>query len=144
MFMILMLAFLAFAIPAVQAHTLYLKDVRNWSGSGYPRAPSVAIGNIDADPALEIVTGNQYWDGTRWQAQLAVWDGSSAFALSFQGGRTWYWVGETDITSVAIGDVDRDGSMEIVTGGQYLDGIGYVAQLCVWDGATLTLEGVKT
>ncbi len=39
--------------------------------------------------------------------------------------------------------MDGDSQTEIVTGGDYNDGTRGVAQLCVWDGATLALETVK-
>ena len=50
-------------------------------------------------------------------AQLVVWGstGSSIKHLT-----TWYWTGNTTINSVALGDVDGDGQVEIVTGGSSL------------------------
>ena len=45
---------------------------------------------------------------------------------------TWYWVADTVIYAVAVGDVDGDGQNEIVTGGWFDDGTRRVAQLCVW------------
>ena len=46
------------------------------------------------------------------------------------------------INSVAVGDVDGDGQVEVVTGGFYDDGVRNVAQLCVWSGSSLVLENV--
>jgi hypothetical protein len=63
--------------------------------------------------------------------------------MSLENVRTWYWIFNTTIQSMAVDDVDDDGSMEIVTGGYYDDSHD-VAQLCVWDGATLALENVQT
>jgi hypothetical protein len=120
--------------------SLALEGVRTWYWTGDTGIESVAIGDVDADPALEIVTGGWYYDGTRYQAQLCVWDGAS---LALEGVRTWYWTGETSILSLDIGDVDADPALEIVTGGYYDDGTRYRAQLCVWDGATLALENVR-
>lgn len=64
-------------------------------------------------------------------------------ALTIQNVKTWYGTNNTSSNSVARGDVDSDGKTEIVTGGSYNDGTRNVAQLCVWDGATLALENVK-
>jgi hypothetical protein len=100
----------------------------------------VAVGDVDNDGSVEIVTGGDYHDGTRLATQLCVWDGAT---LALEGVKSWYWTSDTYINSVAVGDVDNDGSVEIVTGGAYWDGTGYNAQLGVWSGA-LALEGVQT
>ncbi len=65
-------------------------------------------------------------------------------ALTSKNVRTWYWNNDTNIRSVARGDVDGDGKVEIVTGGCYYESTRPVAQLCVWDGVTLALKNVKT
>jgi hypothetical protein len=65
-------------------------------------------------------------------------------ALTVKNIKTWYWTSDTQINSVAKGDVDGDGKTEIVTGGTYNDGTRNVAQLCVWDGATLALKNIQT
>ena len=64
--------------------------------------------------------------------------------LTLENVKTWYWTGDTSINSVAVKNVDGDSKTEIVTGGTYNDGTRSNAQLCVWDGATLTLKNVKT
>jgi hypothetical protein len=121
--------------------TLALENVQTWYWYSHTRINSVAIGDVDGDGAMEIVTGGYFDDGTRFVAQLCVWNGAT---LALENVRTWYWTDDTYINSVAVGDVDGDGAMEIVTGGRYNDGTRDVAQLCVWDGATLALENVRT
>ena len=65
-------------------------------------------------------------------------------SLVLEGVKTWYWEDDTYIRSVAYADVDEDGSVEIVTGGWYLEwGARWWAQLAVWDGATLSLEDAE-
>lgn len=125
--------------------SLALENAATWTmgvGSEWPLQyiESVVISDVDADGALEIVTGGYYYDGTRIVAQLCVFSGAT---LALENIVTWFWTSNTEIRSVAVGDVDSDGQKEIVTGGYYYDG-HYNAQLCVWNGATLALENVRT
>jgi len=120
--------------------TLALENVKVWYWNSNTYIKSVAIANVDADPALEIITGGAYFDGTRWIAQLVVWNGTTFAVKSLQ---TWYWTGNTDISSVVAGDVDNDGAAEIVTGGTFFDGTNNNGLLAVWTGSTLVLENVK-
>jgi hypothetical protein len=118
--------------------TRICEGVRTWYWTGDTRIASVAVGDLDGNGQMEIVTGG-YCYGS---AQLCVWDGAT---LALEGVRTWKWAESTEISSVAVGDVDGNGQMEIVTGGVYsVYSVGANAQLCVWDGATLALEGVTT
>ena len=84
---------------------------------------------MDADSWAEIVTGGFHFDGVRYVAQLCLWSGAT---LASEDVETWYWIDETVIRSVAVGSVDGDSNVEIVTGSSYLDGYRDVAQLCVW------------
>ena len=119
---------------------LALEDVQIWYWTGNTRINSVAVGDVDGDSELEIVTGGTFDDGSRPVAQLCVWNGAS---LALEDVQIWYWTGNTRINSVAVGDVDGDSELEIVTGGTFNDGSRTVAQLCVWDGASLALEDVQ-
>jgi hypothetical protein len=74
-------------------------------------------------------------------ALLHVWNGST---LGVERAVAWFWGGDTVVTSLAVGDVDGDGQGEIVTGGYYFDGVRTVAQLHVWNGATLAVKKVQT
>ena len=54
------------------------------------------------------------------------------YTLSCEDVGTWYWNDDARISTVAVGNVDGDGTVEIVTGGQCFDGTRYVAQLTKW------------
>jgi hypothetical protein len=120
--------------------TLAFEGVQPWLWGTGTVVNSVAVGDVDGDGQVEIVTGGYFNDGTKDVAQLVVWDGAS---LAVEGVQVWDWGYGTYISSVAIGDVDGDASVEIVTGGHYSNGVHWCAQLCVWSGATLSLENVQ-
>jgi parallel beta-helix repeat protein len=120
--------------------TLAVVGVQTWYWGGSTEINSVCIGDVDGDGASEIVTGGYYFDGTRNVALLHVWSAS----LSVERAVPWFWGGDTKALSVAVGDVDGDGKTEVVTGGYYFDGSEKVAQLHVWDGASLAVKDVKT
>ena len=92
---------------------------------------------------MEVVTGGHYYDGIRNVAQLCVWNGA---ALALEDVIAWYWTDDTDIRSIAVGNVDIMGVLdkEIVTVGSYSDGTHDSAQLYVWDASSLALEDVQT
>jgi len=124
--------------------TLALQKSTEWIWLGGQEILTVAIGDVDADGAVEIVTGGYTLLGFGHMAQLCVWNGAT---LALERHTEWNWASSTYVYSVAIGCVDGDGKAEIVTGGHiYASGTApyYTAQLCVWDGATLALETVKT
>jgi hypothetical protein len=120
--------------------SLAVKGVRTWYWGGSTEISSVCIGDVDGDGASEIVTGGYYFDGVRDVALLHVWNAS----LVVERAVPWFWGGDTKVLSVALGDVDCDGKTEVVTGGYYFDGLEKVAQLHVWDGASLDVKDVKT
>ena len=123
------------------ATTLSVENVVSWKWTNDTNAVCVAVGDVNGDGQNEIVTGGTYFDGSRWIAQLQVWNGTT---LVPENVITWYWGSDTQISSIAIGDVNGDSKNEIVTGGTYFDGTRYVAQLHVWNGATLAVEKVQT
>lgn len=111
-----------------------------WYWTGNTAINSVAVGDVDSDGQIEIVTGGSFFDGTRNIAQLVIWSGSS---LSVEKIQCWYWTNNTVINSVAIGEVDDDGQVEVVTGGFFNDGTRDVAQLVVWSGSNLAVERIQ-
>jgi hypothetical protein len=120
--------------------TLAVENVKNWYWTSDTQINSIAIGDVDNDGQIEIVTGGAYYDGNRWVAQLHVLNGAT---LAVENVKNWYWTSDTQINSVCIGNVDGEGQVEIVVGGAYFDGTRSVAQLHVLNGATLAVENVK-
>ena len=57
---------------------------------------------------------------------------------------SWYWTGNTVINSVGIGDIDGDGQIELVTGGQFNDGSRDIDQMAIWAGSSLAFESIKS
>ena len=84
---------------------------------------------MDGDGQAEVVTGGAYYDGSGYVAQLFVWNG---YDLALEDVAAWCWADSTFLVSVAVGDADSDGGLEILTGGGYYDGARYCAQLSVW------------
>ena len=120
-----------------KGNDLSVDNLKVWYWSGDTQINSIAIGDVDADGQTEIVTGGTFFDGMRNVAQLVVWTGSN---LAVDKLTSWYWSGDTQINSIAIGDVDADGQTEIVTGGTFFDGMRNVAQLVVWTGSNLAVD----
>ncbi len=138
---VLTVAFLSAAIMAAPASALISQNVTSWYWTSDTNVSAIATGDVNGDGQQEIVTVGWFLDGTRDNAQLAVWNAST---LSLINVVTWFWTAETQISSVAIGDVNGDGNMEIVTGGSYFDGSFCNSQLAVWNGNTLGLLNVVT
>ncbi len=123
------------------ASTLIAERVMFWYWTADTQISSVAIANITGGSALDIVTGGAYFDGTRWNAQLMIWNGST---LAVERVMTWYWTGNTGISSVAVANITGGSGLDIVTGGAYFDGTRWNAQLITWNGATLAVEKIMT
>ena len=115
---------------------LAVDRLTSWYWTGNTVINSVALGDVDGDGQMEVVTGGYFNEGTRNIAQLIEWNGAS---LAVDRLTTWFWNSNTGISSVALGDVDNDGKIEVITGGYFNDGIRNIAQLVEWNGPSLSL-----
>ena len=122
-------------------NTLGLINVVTWHWTGDTQISSVAVANITGTTGLSIVTGGAYIDGTRWNAQLAVWNGAT---MALQNVKAWFWTSNTYINSVAVANITGSSSLSIVTGGSFNDGTRLNSQLVVWNAANLALNNVVT
>ncbi len=110
-----------------------------WYTTGDTRSSSVACFDVDADSVPEIVSGGSNFDGSRNNAQLGffTWSGSSFASKELN---SWYNVSDTEIRSLAISDINSDGAIEVVTGGDANDGARLEAQITIWRGPTAIPE----
>ncbi len=118
------------------------------------RANSVYACDLNNDGTVEIITGGYKNNVTESSGQICVWHFNQN-ALTLQDSTEWKTVengygvgisgvamGNTMVSSIKVGDVDQDETLEIVAGGFTYDGEKVNAQLTIWnwDIQTLTLE----
>jgi hypothetical protein len=125
-------------ITVWNSETLAFERATGWYWTGDTVINSIALADVDADGVIEVVTGGNWNDGLRDNAQITVWNGQT---LAFERVTSWYWTNNTKINSVSLADVDKDGTIEVVTGGSWNDGSRDHAQITVWKGKTLAYEG---
>ncbi|MEM1540896.1 MAG: carboxypeptidase regulatory-like domain-containing protein [Candidatus Bathyarchaeia archaeon] len=128
----------------VEEHKEIIEPAYMWSSD--TRFYSVALGNVDNTTNTEIVVvGYGKFFGTLVHSLLIVlsWNGT---VMERKTG--WYWpdeAGESKFFDVAIGDVDKDGTAEIIAVGYWNTtsfGTGFHGALTIWNvtGTTLKLE----
>ncbi len=116
-------------------NTLAPVSYRDWLWGQDNVGNSLAAGDVDGDGAVEFVTGGSYYDNSRFNGQLVVWDAATLAAERFMG---WQSGQITQVFAVAVGDFGSGTS--IVTVGAYNDGTRNNAQLIHWSGATLAMN----
>jgi len=87
------------------------EQTASWETDSYPTA--IAFGNIDADDEQEVAIGRAGGTGTRY------WifdDAEHDHAPLLTSGSESYWHDGDEITAIAFGDVDGDGTDEIAIG----------------------------
>jgi hypothetical protein len=118
--------------------TLGVIGYAEWFTTNDTMISSLAIGDVNGDSVNEVVCGGSFYDNTIWNAQIVVWNCASTI-LTVQGYVSWHTTSNTDISSVAVGDVNKDTKQEVITGGSYFDNTRLNSQLAVWNGATLAV-----
>ena len=74
---ILSVAFLSAAILAAPTSALISQNAASWFWTSDTNASAIATGDVNGDGKPEIVTVGWFNDGTRANAQLAVWNAST-------------------------------------------------------------------
>ena len=124
---------------------LMLKKSVEWGVLNGASANSVYAIDLDNDGEIEIITGGYEGnvENSRGQIRIWRWDGEE---LSLKGSKEWCTIeegfgvdiagnplGNTVVNNVKCGDVDGDGTSEIITGGFTYDGEKVNAQLAIWN-----------
>ena len=135
-------------------NSLTLKKSVEWGAANSTIVNSVFVADLNGDVVKEIVTGGYANTLKNSSGQLRIWHWNghdfslianeewrlkdSGYGLTNAGGV----MGNTIVNNVKVGDVDGDGSPEIITGGFAYDGEKVDAQLRIWswNGQNLTLE----
>ena len=133
---------------------LALQKSVEWCVSNVTSVSSVFARDLDNDGRIEIVTSGYTYELRNSSGQLRVWH-YNVNGFSLKSSEEWRLVegvyglniaggiqGNTLVNNLKVGDVDSDGTPEIVTGGFAYDGENTNAQLRIWswNGENLLLE----
>ena len=89
--------------------------------------------NVDGDAAIEIITAEDFWDGTRYHSQLRIWNYTNG-NLYLENSIDWFLAGGGNrLYSTYALDIDGDSAIEILTAGYANDGTRDNSQLRIWN-----------
>ena len=122
---------------AVDFATLSVLDSTSWYWTGNTYVNSITVANITGSVGLSIIAGGSFNDGSRYNSVVHVlsWTTVSGFVVQQTG--YWFWISDTKVTSVTVGNFTGQSTYDIITGGSYYDGSRYVAQFMILNSITL-------
>lgn len=88
-----------------------------WQSAQSTHGYGLALSDLDGDGRAEIITGGFFNEGERERSELRVWR-YGAGELNVVARAVWGEHGKTRINGVAVGDLNGDGTLEIVTAGR--------------------------
>jgi hypothetical protein len=137
---LIIFSLLAFGFFDNTVNGLLSQNSTSWSNVGDTNSYSIAVGDVNADGVNEVISAGYFSDGSNWNGQLVVLNSGTLATIATT---TWRLGIDTNVAAVAIGDVDGDGAIEIVTAGSFFNGNAWIGQLIVWNGATLAVERIN-
>jgi hypothetical protein len=122
-----------------------------WNVASYTHGFGLAIGDLDGDQRPEIVTTGFLFDGTTEHGFVRTWNYDKSLVLRAETRLAGTAAASIRINDVAVGDLDGDGRVEIVTAGRVgpyrtdgtnddLDARRERGDLAIFDGATLEVR----
>ena len=136
--LLLISSLISVSLLASPTFGLISQNSTSWFTNSDTNSSVVAIGDVNNDGVNEIVSGGYFNDGANWDGQLTVLNSAT---LATTASTFWRLGSITNVEALAIGDVNGDGKMEIVTVGTYFDGTFWIGQMIVWNGTTLATLG---
>jgi len=112
------------------SRTLTLDASTNWSDEGTPQVKIVLLEDLDQDGSMEIISLGQTRYPGPW-AQIRAWTyGRTGIAL--KASIKWFTEGYTEVSAAALGDLDSDGTAEVITGQTVETSRGDSSSIRVW------------
>ena len=124
--------------------SLLLEEMLDMDAANVRSVSSVYACDLNNDGEIEIITGGYNDNLKNSEGQLSIWYWSGQ-QLSLKADEKWQVVpdcyaeniaggvlGNTVVNNLKVGDVDGDGTLEIVTGGFTYDGENVKSQIKVW------------